>query len=106
MAMVSRALRCCGPSMTSRRKLYGKARNRSNKGMQPTTLTHCVPMLTFARGLSDQPGASAGVAADLALVRLCLPSAMDRAKETRCELIALLTLAFTTREASRPTFHV
>ncbi len=63
-------------------------------------------MLTLARGLSDQPGASAGVAADLALVRLCLPSAMDRAKETRCELIALLTLAFSTREVSRPTFHV
>ena len=92
--------------MTSRRKLYGKARNGPNKGMQPTILSHCVPMLTFARGLSDQPCASAGVAADLALVRLCLPSAMDRAKETRRELIALLTLAFLTRNVARPTFHV
>ena len=60
---------------------------------------------TLARGLSDQPCASAGVAADLALVRRCLPSAMDRAKETRREFIAL-TLAFLTRAVSRPTFHV
>ena len=59
---------------------------------------------TLARGLSDQPCASAGVAADLALVRRCLPSAMDRAKETRRELIAL-TLGLT-RAVSRPTFHV
>ena len=46
------------------------------------------------------------VAADLALVRRCSPSAMDRPKETRRELIALLTLAFLTREVSRPIFYV
>jgi hypothetical protein len=49
---------------------------------------------------------SAAAAADLLLVRRCSPSAMDRAKETGRELIALLTLAFLTGDVSRPTFHV